>query len=418
MDYSRIGACQRCLCRLFATAAVLSAAAVQARPMTFAEALADARSAPSIAARAAQSDAARSAAIASDRLPDPKLEVGLQDFPVTGPNAGSFTRDNFTMLKVGVSQEFPNPAKRRARLGRAQADIGAAQAATAVEARDVKVQTALAWTDLYFAERRLQTLKSLDDSIDDISGTVAARLASGSARPAQALEPQQLKADVGDRRSDLLAQAGKARVELTRWTGDPMPEVAGAPPDWAINPSLLRANIDALPSLLAADATTAQAEADVRLARAEKRPDWEVSANYGRRDPSYGDLASVAVKIDLPFFSRRRQDPIIAARLSEADSARLEREAARRQALATLQADLADHAMHHDRYMRARDVLVPLARKRAELDRVGYAANTVDLGTALEGTYELAKVELDALDREATVVRDGIRINLTYGSDR
>ena len=390
----------------------------QARAMTFAEALADARSAPSIAARMAQSDAARSAAIASDRLPDPKLEVGLQDFPVTGPNAGSFTRDNFTMLKVGVSQEFPKPAKRRARLGRAQADIGAAQAAAIAEVRDVKVQTALAWIDLYFAERRLATLKVLDDRVDDISGTVAARLASGSARPAQALEPQQIKAEVGDRRSDLLAQAGKARAELTRWTSDPLPEVAGAPPDWAINPSLLRANIDALPSLLVADATTAQAEADVRLARAEKRPDWEVSASYGHRDPSFGDLASVAVKVDLPFFSRRRQDPIIAARASEADSARLEREAARRQALATLQADLADHAMHHDRYMRARDVLVPLAKKRAELDRAGYAANTVDLGTALESTYELAKVELDALDREATVARDGIRINLTYGRDR
>ena len=402
-----------------ATIAIAMPGNVQARAMTLSQALEEAsKDAPSIAARTAQTEAARLTAIASDRLPDPKLEVGIQDFPVTGPNAGSFTRDNFTMLKVGVSQEFPNSAKRRARLGRARADIGAAQAAEVVEARDVKVQAALAWIDLYFAERRLATLKILDDSIDDIQGTVAARLTSGSARPAQALQPQQLKAEVGDRRSDLVAQASKSRAELIRWTGDPAPEVAGAPPDWTIIPALLWANIDALPSLVALDAATARAEADVRLARAEKRPNWEVSTSYGHRDPSYGDLASVAVKIDLPFFSGRRQDPIIAARASGAESARLEREAARRQAIATLQADLADHAMHHDRFMRARDVLVPLAKKRAELDRVGYAANTVDLGTALDSTYELAKVELDALDREATVVRDGIRINLTYGNDR
>lgn len=406
------------LAGLLAATTILTSAVAQARPLTFVQALEEARSAPSIAARTAQVGAAKSSAISSDRLPDPKLEVGIQDFPVTGPNAGSFTRDNFTMLRVGVSQEFPNPAKRRARLGRARADISAAQAAVAAEARDVRAQTALAWIDLYFAERRLDTLKILDDSIDDIQGTVAARLASGSARPAQALEPQQLKAEVGDRRSDLLAEAGKARAALTRWTGDPLPEVAGAPPDWAINPSLLRANIDALPSLLAADATTAQAEANVRLARAEKRPDWEVSAGYGRRDPSYGDLASVAVKVDLPFFSKRRQDPIIAARTSEADRARFEREAAERELVASLQSDLAEHVMHHDRYMRARDVLVPIAKKRAELDRAGYAANTVDLGTALQSTFELAKTELDALDREATVARDGVRINLTYGSDR
>ncbi len=405
--------------RLCGLMAMLSSTTAVAKPMTFAEALAEAGSdAPSIAARAAETDAARLAAIASNQLPDPKLEIGIQDFPVTGPNAGSFTKDDFTMEKVGVSQEFPNPAKRRARLGRAVADIGAAKAAEGVEARDVRVQSALAWIDLYFAERRLATLKILDDSIDEISSTVSARLASGSARPAQVLEPQLLKAEVADRRSDLLAEAGKAHAELSRWTGDPDPEVAGPPPDWAIDPVLLRANVDALPVLVAKNAAIRQAEADVRLAKAEKRPDWEVSASYGHRDPKFGDLLSVGVKIDLPLFARRRQDPIIAARAREADRARLDREAAKREAVASLDADLANHAMHHDRYMRARNVLVPLAKKRAELDRVGYGANTVDLGTALESTYELARTELDELDREATVARDGVRINLTYGRDR
>jgi cobalt-zinc-cadmium efflux system outer membrane protein len=399
--------------------AMLSSTIAVAKPMTFTEALAETQSnAPSIAAHVAQTDAARLSAIASNQLPDPKLEVGLQDFPVTGPNAGSLTRDDFTMEKIGVSQEFPNPAKRRARLGRAVADIGAAQAALSIETRDARVQAALAWIDLYFAERRLATLKVLDDSIDSINSTVSARLASGSARPAQALEPQQLKAEVADRRSDLLAEAGKAHAALSRWTGDPDPEVAGPPPDWAIDPRLLRANVDALPALVAKTAAIGQAEADVRLAQAEKRPDWEVSASYGHRDPRFGDLVSVGVKIDLPFFAKRRQDPIIAARARQADSARLEREAAKRETLASLDADLADHAMHHDRYMRARNVLVPLAKKRAELDRVGYGANTVDLGTALESTYDLARTELDELDREATVARDGVRINLTYGRDR
>lgn len=406
------------LAGLLAATTFLTSAVAQARPLTFVQALEEAKSAPSIAARIAQVGAAKSSAISSNRLPDPRLEVGIKDFPVTGPDAGHINRDNFTMRTVGISQEFPNPAKRRARLGRAQADIGAAEAAEAVEARNASVQTALAWIDLYFAERRLVTLKQLDDSIDDIGSTVAARLASGSARPAQALEPQQLKAEVGDRRDGLLAEAAKARAELARWSGDPNPEVAGEPPDWAINPATLRASIDALPSLRAMDAATTQAEANVRLARAEKRPDWEVSASYGQREPGFGDLVSLSVKMDLPFFAKRRQDPMIAARAKEFDRARLEREAAAREALALLQASLADHAMHHNRFARAREVLVPLAKKRAELDRASYGAATVDLGTALQSTFELAKTELDALDREAEVVRDGIRINLTYGDSQ
>lgn len=390
----------------------------QARPMSFTEAINAAEAnAPSIAARSAQTEAARSAAIASDRLPDPQLEVGIRDYPVTGSNAGSFTRDDFTMAVVGVSQEFPNPAKRRARLGRAQADIGAAQASKAVEARNVKIEAALAWVDLYFAERKLAALKGLDESINDLDATVGARLASGSARPAEALEPKLLRAEVGDRRAELVARAEKARASLARWTGDPNPDVSSAPPDWAVDPALLQQDIDALPALRARDAATAQADANVRLAQAEKRPDWEVSASYGYR-ANLGNLVSVGVKVALPFFTKRRQEPLIAARAREADAARLERDAAGRELRAELQAAVADHAMHHDRAVRAREVLVPLARQRADLDRTGYAAGTVSLGIALGSAVALAEAELDALDRDIEVARDAIRINLTYGKDR
>jgi cobalt-zinc-cadmium efflux system outer membrane protein len=403
--------------KLLVAAAVLLPAVAQGRPMSFSEAVnAAAVNAPSIAARSAQTEAAHSAAIASDRLPDPQLEVGVRDYPVTGSNAGSFTRDDFTMAVVGISQEFPNPAKRRARLGRAQAEIGSAQASEAVEARNVKIETAMAWIDLHFAERRLAALKDLDESINDLDATVAARLTSGSSRPAEALQPKQLRAEVGDRRAELIAQAEKARTALARWTGDPDPDVSGDPPNWAVDASALQSNIDALPSLRARDAATAQAEAEVRLAQADKRPDWEVGASYGYR-ANFGDLVSVGVKVDLPFFTKRRQEPLIAARAKEADAARLEREAAERELRAALQAAVADHAMHHDRFMRAREVLVPLARQRADLDRAGYAAGTVTLGTALGTAVSLAEAELDALDREIAVARDAIRINLTYGRD-
>lgn len=399
------------------SAAMLIAVAAQAGPLTFKQALERAAKAPSIEARAAQADAARSAATSSNQLPDPKLQLGLRDFPVTGPDAGRFNRDDFTMTTVGVSQAFPNPAKRRARRDRALSDIGAAEAEERVELRTVRIATGTAWIDLHFAERRLAILKVLDDSIDDIASTVSARLASGSARPSQVLEPRQLKAEVGDRRAGLIGEIAKARAALARWTGDVNPQAVGPPPRWAIDPAALRAGIDRLPSLRALDAATAQAEADVGLARADKRPDWEVNASYGRREPAFGDLVSVGVSIDLPLFSKRRQDPLIAARAREADRARLDRTAATREMFAALETDVADHAMHHDRFERARDVLVPLAKQRGDLDRAGYAAGTVDLGTALGTTFALAQAELDTLDREAEVVRDGIRINLTFGDD-
>ena len=404
---------------LLGSAVIALPSTALADPLTYAEALTRAAAnAPSLKARAASTDAARSSAIAADRLPDPTLDFGVSGFPVSGPNAGSFTRDDFTTATIGFSQQFPNLAKRHARAERATADIGIAEAGELVEGRNVRLETALAWIDLYYGERRLTQLDLLTASLDDLQKTVTARLASGSARPSQTLEPEQLRAAVADRRAEMVAVIAQARARLARYTGDPNPEVSGDPPMLDVDPVALRAGIDGLPALRAQDARIAGADADVRLARADKRPDWRIGASYGRRDPRFGDMASVGVSIDLPLFAGKRQNPKIDASASMARGSRFDREALRRELLAALDADLADHIMHHERWSNARDTLVPLAKRRAELDRDSYAAGKLDLGTALLSTLALAEAEVETLNREADVARDAVRITVTYGRER
>ncbi len=402
-----------------AAAIAVYAGRATAEPLTFNTALERAEAnAPALQASSARVEATRSAAIAAGQLPDPTLSVGIDNFPISGPPAFTLNGDSMTMARVGIEQAFPNPAKRRAQRGRAQADIGVAEADLAVEAQNVRLETALAWVDLYYAKRRLAQLERLNESLGELQATVSARLASGSARPSQALEPEQLRAAVKDRRSELEAEVVKAKARLARLTGDPDADVAGDPPVLEVDGPALRAQLASLPRLRALDAQAGVADADVTLARADKRPDWRVGTSYGRRDPAYGDMVSVTVSIDLPFFGKRRQDPLIAARESEANRARLMRDATESDVLAALDSDLADHAMHHQRLMNARQTLVPLAKRRAELDMASYAAGKLDLGSALLSTLALAEAKVDALSREADVARDAIRINYTYGEMR
>lgn len=374
-----------------------------------------AANAPLLQAKAAGVEAARSAATAAGQLPDPTLSVSLENFPISGPQAFTLNGDSMTMARIGVEQLFPNPAKRRAQRGRAQADIAIAEADLAVDARNVRLETALAWVDLYYAKRRLAQLQRLDHSLSDLQNTVASRLASGSARPSQALEPEQLRAAVNDRRSELKADAAKAQATLSRLTGDPEADVSGTPPVFEVDGPSLRAHVALLPRLLADDARIRASDADTTLARADKRPDWRVNTSYGHRDPIYGDMVSVGVSIDLPFFAKSRQNPLIAARENDANRARFMRIAGERDTVAALDSDLADHAMHHQRMMNARQTLVPLAKHRAELDMASYAAGKLDLGSALLSTLAEAEAEVDALSREADVMRDAIRLNYTYG---
>src|SRR3546814_259718 len=159
--------------------------------LRFEEALARAEAqAPSLRAKALEADARRSALPAAGQLPDPKLGLGIDNFPVSGPPAGSFVEDSMTMARVGVSQEVPNAAKRHARTSRAQTDLQAAEATLLSESRRVKVATALAWIDLAYAERRLAALDGILSRLAPLPSAAKSGVAAGTARPAQTLQVQ------------------------------------------------------------------------------------------------------------------------------------------------------------------------------------------------------------------------------------
>src|SRR3546814_3117833 len=73
--------------------------------------------------------------------------------------------------------------------------------------------------------------------------------------------------------------------------------------------------------------------------------------------------------------------------------------------------------MHHEQLGNARSRLVPLAKKRAELDLASYAAGKLDLGTALLSTLAQVEAGVDALARDTEVARDAIRVNYIYSTE-
>ncbi|MEK7454939.1 MULTISPECIES: TolC family protein [Sphingomonadaceae] len=391
--------------------------AAWAGPLTFEAALRQAQSAaPSLKAKALGVDAARSARDAAGTLPDPTLALGIESFPVSGPLAFEPNRDDFTMARVGVSQDFPNLAKRHAQQARAATNIWAAEAGEAVEARNVEVATALAWINLAYSERRLAALDRLLAGLDGVIRTTRVAVASGNARPAQTLEGQQAIAALQDRRAELVSQVARAKAMLTRWTGEPDPEISGPVPDFIVDGAVLRAGIEGNPSLRLADAQRVQADADVRVAEASRRPDFGVNLAYQRRDPRFGDYVSAGLTISLPTFTRKRQSADISAARSQAGRAAADRETILRSLTADLEADLADHLMHHEQWVRARDTLQPLAEQRVKLEIASYGAGRATLVDVASAYAALVDATLNTLDREATVAADGARLTLTYRS--
>ena len=391
--------------------------AAQAKPLTFEAALSEARAnAPALRAKVLAVEAAESALDAAGRLPDPTASVGIESFPISGPLAFRPGQDDFTWLRFGFSQEFPNPAKRRAQAGRAQSDIATAQAESAVAARSVEVGAAMAWIDLAYAQRRLAALDDVTVRLARYVAAAPSAIASGKARPAQVLAGRQALALLADRRSQLLAEIGRARAELTRWTGDSDPQIDGPLPEFALDPGRLRSGLDRHPIVAMSGALAGQADADVVLAQADKRPDFGFDLAYQRRDPRFGDYVSAQVAVSLPLFGRHRQDPLIAAAGARASAARAEQEATRQALAAELDAALADHTMHHDQWLRARDTLQPLADERMALETASYGAGRASLTDVVDAHIALSDALLNTIEREAAVARDAARLTVTYRS--
>ncbi len=255
-----------------------------------------------------------------------------------------------------------------------------------------------------------------DAAFERVVGTTPGAVASGTAKPAQTLAGRQAVANMQDRRSELVSNVTRARATLTRWTGDPSPEIAGPIPGFAVDAMALRAGLDRHPTVQMIDAQAGQADADVRVADAGRRSDFGVNLAYQRRDPRFGDYVSAGVTVSLPFFTRNRQNAGIAAAQANAGRILAEREAARRALAADLDADLADHVMHHEQWTRARDTLQPLADQRVKLETASYGAGRASLVDVADAYAALADATLTVLDREALVAADGARLTLTYRS--
>ena len=400
-------------------AALLSAQAAQAQPVGYQETLRLAGAdQPALQARGAQVEARRETAEAADELPDPRLTAGLTNLPVTGPEAFDPTGQMMTMLQVGVEQEIPNLAKRRARTGIAEADVSLARAELAHAEHMARIGAGQAWIALAFAQRRLALAEETLDGLRELVPVARSAVASGSARPAQSLEIRRALLDIEDARTRIEAEREAAQARLRRYFAIEEPTAEGAVPPADVDAAQLRATLRHNPEFLLAGAAVDRAEAAVALARADKRPDFGVGVSYGVRDRQYGDLLSVMGSVTLPLFSGRRQDPRIRAAQAEETAARAERDDRLRELESQLEADLAAWRSAYRQWRRAEQELLPLARDRADLETASYAAGRAELLDLIEAMTALALLRLEILEREAATVQVAATLRLTYTEHR
>jgi outer membrane protein TolC len=372
--------------------------------------------APSLNAQDAKIQAASSAAIPAGELPDPKLVLGVQNYPVGGPDRYSLDKDFMTMQMVGWRQDMPNDDKRKARIEVAEAGVERAAAERRVERLKVRQATALAWIGSYSVERKQALLQDFYKENRLLSDTVRAQIAGGRAQPADAVTPKQEAARLAEQEDNLTLERTQARAALKRWIGtaaNDKPE--GNLPQWSVEPATFNHQLQHHPELAAFAPMAREAQAKVQEAVSEKKSDWSWEVDYQHRGREFGDMVSVQFSWDLPLFPESRQNPKIAARQAELSQIEAEREALSREHTEQLENELADYARLDRAVLRNQQSLVPLAKEKVELSLASYRAGKGDLNAVVSARRELIEARLKQIDVEEQRALTAARLHFAYG---
>lgn len=370
---------------------------------------------PLLEAQAQAVTAARANAVAAAQLPDPKLTVGLADWPIEGAERYSLRRDDFTMVTAGVTQDFPRAEKRRLRGARGEHEAELAEQVLTANRLMVARDAGLAWLNAWKPERSLELLRaSAREAELQVQATEIAYTA-GRATQAEVLAARVSLELLRDEAADAEQQAQDARGELSRWIGNDEARrpLSTALPSWAPPVPLADslAKLRAHPHLNAETRRVAILEDDVALAKQAYKPDWGVELGYGHR-PDFADFVSVNVTVDLPVFTGNRQDPGLGAKLAEQEQAAQARADMFRQEEAELRRHWESWQRLQDRVTRFDSVILPQSAQRTAAALAAWQAGQGTLAAVLDAR----RMALDNRMKRLDLVTDAARrrVHLLY----
>ncbi|NNP69051.1 MULTISPECIES: TolC family protein [Acinetobacter] len=392
-------------CSIVTICFFLSYGHAYAQPLTLDTALKLAEQyAPTLRANSAQIEGAENMVSASGILPNPKLFVGLDNYPVSGDAAWSVTQEGMTMQKIGIMQDFPNRAKRLAEVELAKAELGSANAQTEILRIELRQKVASAWLKRFYLERKLALYDDLLSENGLLSQITQTQVASGRTMVANTISPRLDKTILLDQKDDLLRDINKAKLELHRLISEDSSgttEIESLPTQEPIinfDTSRLYHHLHQHPELKAFQAEKQTVEAKLKQAQALQKPDWGIELAYQHRAPEFGDMIGVQLTTELPIFSKKRSGPLIQAALAEQNRITADQEIKYRDHLTMLDEGLSDLKALERQIQRTVQSTLPLAKEKVTLQLASYQAGKANLSDVIETRQALLNQRLRLID--------------------
>ncbi len=358
---------------------------------------------PLIAASQARSQALQDNAIADGQLPDPQLRTGIYNLPTDNFH---INEEPSTQLRLGVQQSFPRGKTLHYRQRQGEWKARAATASAELSARRIVRDVRRYFLELYYQTRAETIVTETRVLFLQLVDITRAHYATGRVSQQDVLNASLELARLDDRSTRILNAADSNRAILMKWIGEPatLPVNSKFP---ALPAPAARAAIQAaLPEHPAIRVETAMLEAEnqsVSIAREQYKPGWSAGLEYRKRfgeDPDgddRSDMMAAMLTVDIPLFTKNRQDKRLSASIQQASSIQLNRDDKLRELKQQLDTDYANWQRLGERTELYQSQLLPASSANAQASLNAYQSGVTEFTTLMRARMTDLDVRLDDL---------------------
>ena len=344
--------------------------------------------------------AAQALSVAAAQLPDPSLKLGVNNLPVTGADKYSLTRDFMTMRSVGLAQEWVRADKRQALSARYDSEAQVALAQRRMSEQDIQRETAQAWLTLHFQQRVHQLLNQQSQEMALQLQSVQAAYRVLKASQADVLSARLALAQVKDQLAQSQRLLALGQTQLMRWTGSDVVQALNDLPDfkslhWQVDD--LQSLNDHHPTLVVMQKAEAVAQAELDLAKANRRPNWSAELMFNKRGSEFSDMVSLNFSRPLQWNAGNLQEREVAAKTAALAQLQAERLEASREHLAQVSAVVQTWRSNQARLQEFEATQLPLAQLRTQAAEVAYKNASGSLNDVLQTRRMALETQMDYL---------------------
>lgn len=378
---------------------------------------------PSVQSVEARGAALAEEAVAAGQLPDPMLKMGVMGLPTDTFNLG---QEAMTQVQLGVVQKFPRGRSRELR----SKQLNQRSSGLDAMARDQRLRVVQsvqeAFLEVLLQERLAEINAEAITAFTDLADITLEYYGTGRVPQQDVLRASVELARVRDRATVIAQHEDTARADLAAWIGEaayrelrqPWP-----PFDSVAAPEVILAGLQSHPRIRAHQQNVVAAETGVDLARQRYKPEFSVDLTYGGRgglNPdgrSRSDLLSAMLVMDIPLFTGKRQDRMVAARVAESSAAAFSRDDMYRQMRRQVDQYAATLRRQQERLELFQSILLPEAEFNSEAALDAYQTAVADLTALMRARITEFELQLEYARLESETLKTRSRLQYLAGDE-